>query len=255
VGAHPKGLLTLATAVALLAATLGAGPSERTQLAPRLADVDAALTEAEQRLVRSEAIGVATGQVQNRFALRRDGKRRLKVCEDDELASLVTRSRTFGPAWRDAAQAARGAADRVIAMAERETVAPRLDSARRDRLERGEARAWEQAVAAAEAGAWHRRYVEGSFKSCGLHLTVADGMPVPGERTEREQAAPIAVIGLHFGTLCPDQVPANGEVALLAGPDACWAAGACDCEPVPVHPGAVLGPPGGLPPLDLEPRR
>lgn len=248
-------LRALFVALLLLIGATGAGPSEREQLSPTLADLDAALTEAERRLERSEAIGLAVGLVQNRFAQLRDGARRLPVCEDATLASLVTRSRTFGPAWRDAAQAARVAADRLSRMAERETVAPLLASARRARIADVEARAEEQAVAATEAGEWHRRYVESSFEDCELELARSEGLAAPGVRTPTERAAPIAVVGLHSGMLCPDQEPANGQVVLLAGPDACWSPGACDCEPAPVHPSAVLDAPGGHPPLDLRPQR
>jgi hypothetical protein len=242
----PSARRLLPLALALLF-TLGAAPSVETQLAPSIEDLDDALLEAERRLARSRAVGTAVGLIQNRFGELRDGERRLPVCEDDELASLVTRSRSFGPAWRDAAQSARVAADRVSIMATRETVASQLDDPRRERLAAVEAGAWQQALAAAEAGAWHRRYVESSFESCGLTLVPVPGLEVPGVRTPDELAAPIAVIGLHFGMLCPDQQQANGKVVLLAGPDACWSVAGCDCAPIPVHPGAVLGPADGLP--------
>jgi hypothetical protein len=216
-------------------------PKPLEQLAPTLADVHAALVSAELALVRSEAIGVAVGLIQNRLAPWRAESRRLPVCEEPEVASLVARSRRFGPAWRDAAQTARIDATRAEQMAARSTVQPILGRSRSERIDRAAAAARVQAEAAAEAGEWHRRFVESAFDDCETRLEPAAGFPPPGSIGQGEATRPTAVIGIDHGTVCPDQFPANGEVVLLPEPRACWSPGGCACTPEPVYPGAVLG--------------
>jgi hypothetical protein len=69
-------------------------------------------------------------------------------------------------------------------------------------------------------------------------LEPAPGIPSPGVPAAGERPG-IAVVGLGGGSICPLGLPAHGRVVVIDGP-ACVSRAGCACEPVPVHPGAVL---------------
>lgn len=234
-------LLAMRRVVLLLALWLGAAPAQADptaleQLAPRQAELDAALATAEETAARVGALAEATLLLQNALGEVRAQHRRLPVCDDPEVTSLVARSRVFGAAWRDAAQRLRVEVARLEGMAARGTATLRI--ARVNRLQDAAA---EHGADAALAGAWHGTFVETAFEECGPPLEPAPGL-VRAARAEGEVAGPVAVVVLDGGFLCPGHVPADGRVAVVP-PEGCLSRSACACEPEPLRPGAVLAPP------------
>jgi len=222
--------MLLRVALLLLISPALAGPSALEQLAPTQAELDTALGEAEAAVQRAEALQEASLLLQNALGQRRASQRRLPVCEEPEITSLVARARVFGAAWRDAAQRLRVEASRVARMAARGTAtAPRV---RVDAVQRA---ARDQAASESLASLWHGTWVETAFTECGPPLRADDGLPrAPGE--ERPEVAVYLVGG---GFFCPSMIPADGRVAVV--PDVgCLSRSLCSCDPEPLLPGAVL---------------
>lgn len=209
-------------------------------LVPSWSDYRAQRSSVRQHLDDAEAHAQAVGLLQNHFAGFRATAEKLDVCGDPQLESLVARLRAFGPAWRDAVQAARAAWARLEATRRSPGVAPLLDVAERLALADLEGRLQHQARACTEASQWHRRWVETAFVECGPRLRAAPGLPPPGARAPGEESAPVAVIGIGGGLLCPGRLPADGRPVVLPTGRGCVARRTCDCAEAPVEAGAVL---------------
>ncbi len=214
----------------LLCSTTSAGPSLLEQVAPTPAEARAQRVAAREALERAQAIGQAALLLQNALGAERARSERLAVCSEPGVTSLVARMRAFGAAWRDAVQLAR------VEVSRAEDMAARTGGSVSDLVEQ----VGRETQRAAEGDAWHRRYVESAFVECGPKLAAWPGIEVPGVPGAGEARLGIAVIGLGGGSLCPDYLPADGRVVVLTGNVACVSRSACDCEPQPVDPGAVL---------------
>lgn len=195
-------------------------------LAPGPGELVEAEAELEVRVLQAEAIGRATGRLQN-----------ATVHEEDPCAKgFLKRAIAFATAWRDAAQRARVQADRTVMIAASPTLTPLVDEARTAQIETLRARAERQAVAWLEFDQLQRR----SKVRCEGPLQPALGLSDPTPRALGEEGAPIAIWVLQ-GTLCPGARDRTG-VAVVRGPVCVDLDPACACEPIEVQPGAVLAP-------------
>ncbi len=218
---------------------LGADPVAR--LAPGPAELTESLRATELRARRAEAIETASSRLQNAWGERlATGQVGARPCDAPLDRSLLVRTAVFGPALRDATQAARAARDRLVEIAAAPTVAPLLDPETRAELDAATDRVRRLEAAYVESLAWQSTYVR-LTRACGDAPEPAAGLADPN----LQQAAahgPVAVIGVG-GVLCPGAAPADGRVHLVAGEACVQAAPPCACTPSPVLPGAVLGPP------------
>ncbi len=217
----------------LLLGPAHADPGPLEQLAPTQEELDEALLQGEAALARSQALQEAVLLLQGALGERRGEARRLPVCEEPQVTSLVARSRVFGAAWRDAAQRLRVEADRVGRMAARGTAV-----AGAGRVARLAEDAATQAESAALAGAWHGTFVETAFKECGPALVATPGLE-RAARAEGEPEGDVALIARGGGFLCPGLSPADGRV-VVASPRGCVSRSACSCAEAPLLPGAVI---------------
>lgn len=206
-------------------------------LAPGPRELAAAEDELAARLVAAEAIGRAVARLQGAWASL-PGKG--APCKDPARGPLSVRFRHFADAWHDAVQRVRVQAERTSRTAQAPTVVPILDPERTRVLDALTARARSQEAAWLELVAWTARAMP---RACDLPLVPAEGIPDPIVRTEAEAVGAIAVTATGGGWLCPAAIPAEGQVAVIAG-SACWSEQPhCACDPARVHPAAVLGPP------------
>jgi hypothetical protein len=216
----------------LLLLIISAGPD---WLVPDLDLYAAQVRALEAKLGQAEAIEIALARVQNQLA------ERLRVgrghCQDAEGQSLVARSRVFGPALRDAVQAARAEEARVRALQEAATIAPLIDDRERARVRRLAAAVKSSHRKFLVSAEWQRRFVERQAP-CHPSLATAPGLPEPDGDPPK---APVAVIGIGGGRVCPAGVRAEG-VIVLERPAACYGGEVCACTPSAILPGAVLGP-------------
>ncbi len=210
-----------------------ADPAALEQLAPTQAELEEALAHAEAAASRAAALQEASLLLQNALGAARARTRRLPVCEDPELTSVVARARVFGAAWRDAAQRLRVEAARLEGMAARGTAA--IDG---DRLAAVLRAADEGARSEALASTWHASFVETAFVECGPPLDAAPGLR-RAARAAGEAEGPVAVHLSGGGFLCPGLVAADGRVAVV-DPRGCISRSACSCEPAALLPGAVI---------------
>ncbi len=214
----------------LLCSNASAGPSLLEQVAPTATEAEAQQRVAGEALARAKAIGQGALLIQNALGDERARSKRLAVCSEPEVTSLVARMRAFGAAWRDAVQLAR------VEVARAQDMAARAGRSAVELVELVD----QETRRAAEADAWHRRYIESAFEECGPELEPTAGIDVPGVTAGGEARLGVAVIGLGGGSICPDYLPADGRVVVLTGREACVSRSACACEPEPVSPGAVL---------------
>jgi hypothetical protein len=217
------------------------GSSASSALAPGQPEFVEHRRALEVKLQQLEAVHVAVSRIHNALgSLLSDPKQ--KVCDSDFGRSLIARSRLFGTTYRDAAQSARMEADRVRFYLVAPTVAPLIPDDDRSEavalLERTETRV----RAYLEAQAWQNRFVEPLGSRCTLPLSPVEGLAGVGPNGATD-GAPIAVIGIGNGRICPGNVPADGRVRFVFSAKACYGGPDCACEPRPVLPGAVLGPP------------
>lgn len=218
-------LTTLPAARATPAEALAPGPRE-------LAEAQAELAS---RLATSEAIGRAVSRLQTAWVTSPG-----KGCEDPDRAALADRARHFARAWHDAVQRVRVQADRTARLVASPTVVPVVDAERRAGIDALMARVDSQEQGWLELVAWSAR---ARLQDCGVGLRPSPGLPDATVRPEGERRAAVAVTAVGGGFLCPLGAPADGAVAVVAGA-ACWAEQSfCGCDPAPVEPGAVLGPP------------
>lgn len=206
------------------------------QIAPGPDELRASINVGVDRLLLAEAIGSAVERLHNRVV---DLSRALgpKLCEDPEAAGVLSRADLFARAHRDAAQDLRAQSDRIARIAASPGLAAVVaDERLAAELANLDARARHQARVHLEMAAWHRRYVAPKRAKCPSPVAPAPGLGAT--------AAIVAIAGVGGGTLCPMNVPADGRVVIARGGTACYGVRACDCLPLPVAAGAVLGPPG-----------
>ena len=203
-------------------------------VAPGEDELRSALDALEETLVRAEAVHEALGLLQN--ALAADEYDPLR-CDDPAVASLVARSRVFGAAHRDAAQAARVRLERLTRVMASQTVAELLPGPLGAKGAALQGRAELQVRRQREAASWQWHYLEQrrGIERCGQHVGEAPGFPspVPGRAAD----APVAIWA--EGRLCPSEDLARG-VVIVSG-RVCVDM-QCDCRPAVVLPGAALAP-------------
>lgn len=216
-------------------------------LAPGPTELAESLAAIEAQTTRAEAIATAASRLQNAWAVGVVVPGLREPCADPAARSVAARLQLLGPAWRRAAQAARAEEDRLEVIVAAPTVAPLLDAATAERIAGLRARVAHQGRVYQEHVAWHRAHVVRA--RCAGTLATAPGIPLATPLPALEQHRPVAV-GVAGGFACPGPVPA-GEVAVLPEGLGCWSATPdCACEPQPMLPGAVLGPPAALLPPD-----
>lgn len=218
---------------------LAFGPAD---LAPAVQDLDAAWSRLVQLVSASQAAGTATLALQVQWTQRPAPK---GTCDDHDRLALGWRIERFGTAWREAAQAARVQADRVVGLRTRPTVAPLVDERRRSEISAMVASVDAQVAAFLQASAWEVSYIRPVLAACplaGVGLASAEqNMPV---LARQDAVLAVAVLAMADGFVCPGGIRAEESVILVEHGAACWAADAsCACTPGPVFPGAVLGPP------------
>lgn len=257
---HPRSALAALLALALLGGPLAigtagaAGPAELAPGAPELLDAQGRL---DALLVTSRAVAAATSRLQVAWTLRVPPKE--DPCEDAERLGIGWRVERFGAAWREAAQAARAQAERVRRIRAAPTVAPLVDARWAAQLDALDAEAARQGKAFLESSAWQTTYVRPVLGACPVPPVAADpGIEMVAASVRGEPDAPVAVLAVGDGWVCPGGIRADDAVVLVEGGAACWSASqGCGCTPVPVFPGAVVGPPkepaGDVPELQLDP--
>jgi hypothetical protein len=203
-----------------------------------------ALTE---KLAQADALGVALMRIQNAIGGILSSAPQ-KPCESEQARSLAARTRPLGAAYRDAAQSARAEAARVRSLMQAPTLAPLLQEEDRNATESLLQRSGAHSHQYLESAAWQERFVEPLLRQCQVKLVPAEGLPGAGPAGEREEGSPVAVLGIGGGRICPGNYAADGRVLVLLSPKACYGGPACACEPRPVLPGAVLGPPAATSP-------
>lgn len=218
---------------------LAFGPAD---LAPAVQDLDAAWSRLVQLVSASQAAGTATLALQVEWTQRPLAK---GTCDDHDRLALGWRIERFGTAWREATQAARIQADRVVSLRARPTVAPLVDERRRGEISALVAEVDAQTRAFLQASAWEVSYIRPVLAACpiagvGLDLA-ARNAPV---LARQDAVLPVAILAMADGFVCPGGIQAEEAVILVEHGQACWAADAsCACTPQQVFPGAVLGPP------------
>lgn len=225
---------------------LGALPAS---LAPGAPELHEAQNRLDALLAVERAVATATARTQAAWAARTaltppKGQRLPGPCADPERVGLGWRIEHFGAAWREAAQAVTAQAERVRTVRRSPVAAPLVDAAWAAALDADLAAADRARVAFLEASAWEARHVRPVLAKCPAPpLLAAPGFALPGPGERGAAPAPVAVLALGAGQVCPGGERAEEGVVLLADGRGCWEAGpACVCAPEPVLPGAVLGP-------------
>lgn len=231
-----------AVAVGLVAA--GGAPAaamEPWALAPGPPEFRAAADELEQRVADAEAAGRTISRLHNAW-VERSPLAAEDPCQDRLASSIAARSRAFGDGYRDLLQAARVQVARVAALAAAPTVAAIVDGRTAARLDALSARIDRHERAYAEMVAWQYLYVAPFDRTCDPELSPAEGLPGRAPVASDDPFVAVAIIGVGGGTVCPAFAPADGRVVIARDGRACLGDLACACEPLPVLPGAVLGP-------------
>jgi hypothetical protein len=233
--------------VSVLTASAAPPPSPASRaLAPGQPDYLHHRRALAERLAEADAVGVALTRVHNSLGgLLSAGL--AKPCESERARSLAARTRPLGAAYRDAAQSARAEAARVRTLLQAPTLAPLLQDEDRNAAEGLLQRSAAHARRYLELHAWQERFVEPFLRQCDAKLVPAEGLPGAGPTGPGNEEGPVAVLGLGGGRICPGNYVADGRVLILLSPKACYGGPTCTCEPRPVLPGAVLGPPAGAP--------
>lgn len=234
--------------VGLLAASV-AFAIDPAAIAPGAPELDDAEGRLRHLLKMSVATGDAVTRMQSTWALLPGGDTR--SCDDEVRLQLGWRIERFGAAWREAAQASRVQASRLHAMQRSPTVLPLVDDTWTSRLDGLEADVDREVRGFLAASAWEKQFVRPWIEACPtVELAQHPGLPSNAVKAAEDLATPTAVLGLGDGWVCPARVRADGGVAFVDDGRACWAPdSSCQCEPVPVNPGAVLGAPAPEPAL------
>ncbi|MBN2798319.1 MAG: hypothetical protein JXX28_04165 [Deltaproteobacteria bacterium] len=212
-------------------------------LAPTPRDLHQHLDTLDRELLVASALEETVARLQNGWV--ETGAADRSSCADPDAASLAARMVAFGASWRDAAQRALGARDRVAQLWDGPTLTPLITDADRQRFDQALTAVEAAQATYLEAAAWHQRYAEPYVLRCAPALTEASGLPRREHRPAEERPRATAIATLQPGFLCAgaDAVPVSG-VAVVEGERACYSTAPCACTPVPVSPGAVLGPAG-----------
>lgn len=226
--------------VLFLAAAVPAAADPVADIAPgpqELSEAQAALVE---RLVASEAIGVAVARLQSTLSSTQPVD---DLCRDPLRGPLSVKLRMFARAWHDAAQRVKVQADRVARISRNPTVTPIVDTDRRALLDGLLTRAKTQEAGYLELVAWFGRE---QTEVCDLVLATSSGIADPIVRASGEKRGAVAVWAQSPGFVCPkgakEGIVADNHVLIVAGP-VCWSEQQwCACEPKDADPGAVLGP-------------
>lgn len=230
----------------------------------------------------ADAVRAATSRLQAKWVLLgqpvNDAKGKPQAADPCAPArtEVAWRIEHFGAAWRESAQAAHAQALRVAQVRAAATVAPLVDGRWAERLRLLLERDDLDERAFMEASAWQSKFVRPWLDTCAdrvappavpvepVEQAAEDGsadsyddgsaslpngeqLPFVWERGRR--ATPVAVLATGDGYVCPGAIRADDAVVLLpvdASGDAlaCWSAStSCGCDPLPVYPGGVLGPP------------
>jgi hypothetical protein len=223
----------------ILALLLGAAPADLAPGAPELLEAEARL---RALLATSEAVGAATARLQVAWTAAPAPKK--APCADEARLEVGWRVERFGAAWREAAQAVRAQADRVRRLRSAPTVSPLVDSTWGRALDALQADAEREARAFVEASAWQVQYVRPVLGACVVPPPrPLPGIPMLSTPVRGVDRAPVAVLALGDGYVCPGGARADDAVVLVEGGEACWSASeTCGCVARPVEPGAVLGP-------------
>lgn len=209
-------------------------------LAPDYAYFATTLAEAEGAVREVVALGSALARTHNAWAERQT--KTAPPCDDLDAASLAARAPVLGAAYRDAIQTARARASRLTRLVVSPVLTPLLGARDRDRADRVVRATRDHARGYLEASAWQSTHVAAWSVRCKPELRPVAGIVSRAPRTTAESDPATAVIGLGGGRVCPGGHPADGRAVVVAGASACYGPTRCDCTPVPVAPGAVLGP-------------
>jgi hypothetical protein len=212
-----------------------AAAADPSLLAPGPRELREQMITLRGRLEEADAVGRAEARIHNALAQGQLPRGAAALCEDPAGRSLLARSRVFGSAYRDLVQIVRADAGRLRRLIAEPTLEPILRREQREHADALLARVDEHVRRYRELAAWQARYLEPAIRRCKPELVTAPGLP--GERQQRT-----AVAGVGGGKICPGGQPADGSVVVLEDPRACHGATDCNCAPMPVTPGAVLGP-------------
>ncbi len=206
-------------------------------LAPSPLDFERILDETSALCERAEAIDAAVARVQN-AAAQSWSITSSKTPDALAVEPILLRDH------RDAVQSLRASSERLERISEAPTVAPVVIGARGERVKQLLERTRLLVRRYAEMLAWHERYVRPALARLegSPALSPRAGWPLPRVRASDDPLPRTAVIGIGGGLVCPDGLRADGSTVLLKGEIACYGESDCSCVPVPVAPGAVLGP-------------
>ncbi len=211
------------------------------RIAPSFDDAQVALERLDWLLAVGEATATALFRTHNRYATDRAELNRPPHCDDLRSLDLASRARLLGAGLRDAAQAARTQARRVERVLPAPTVRPLVDAQMEFRALRLLERAEVLERGYQESAVWHSRFVEAAMRRCPTVLEPAPGFDDPSPRAPDDtSSAQVAVVVAGPGKACPPGVR-FGSVAVVPAGLVCYGDEACDCEPAPVFPAAVIG--------------
>lgn len=202
---------------------------------PDLASFKERLVGAEDLANRAQHVGQVAMRMQN-ILTDQIYNRQLRC--DEATSSLLARERHLGHVYRDLLQAWRIEVGLLQEDRQAPTVAPLVVEADHSRMEEllialnHELQLW------STLAAWQQTRIEPWAGVCAAELVPASGLE--DWRPQDTRAEKVLVIGAGPGRICPPGVPAAGAVVLVEG-EACYAGTDCDCNPVPVSDGAVLG--------------
>jgi hypothetical protein len=226
-------------------------------LAPTLRETQSSIEKLEAFVADADATALALFRVHNRFGEHRRSFEGTPNCKQAWLVDLASRARFLGADLRDRVQSARAQRVRLDRMMLAATVEPLVDAETRFRTRKIIERVELLERRYLESVNWHSGYVERVARKCPTELQTSSGFagaglpPAEGEVSEddtvpadtvfgKKVRRPTAVIAEGGGVICPGEIPAKG-VVVLSKPSACWAPLRCDCNAVPVLPGAVIG--------------
>ncbi len=211
-------------------------------LAPGAQELAASEARFEELSAAAEATATAVLSLQTAWA---EGTPPKAPCDDHERLSLGWRLERFGAAWREATQALRAQTARLRTLAAEPTVSPLIIGEARTRLDTRLTRADAVADAFLQASAWEVSFIRPVLAACPLAGEGLDaGRANQPIAARGEGAGLVAVLARGDGVVCPGALRADDAVVLVSGGRACWAPDdTCACEPDPVYPAAVLGPP------------
>jgi len=267
--------------LALLLAVSDAGASRPSDLAPGAPELQEAELRLVNLLDGADAVRAATSRLQAKWVLMgqlvNDAKGKPQAVDPclPERTEVAWRIEHFGAAWRESAQAAHAQALRVAQVRAAATVAPLVDDRWAERLRQLLERDDSDERAFMEASAWQSKFVRPLLDTCPEKAApAAEAEPVRPPETDvltdtyddgsaslpngeqlafvwerGRRATPVAVLATGDGWVCPGALRADDAIVLLpVSPTgdalACWSASnSCGCDPLPVYPGGVLGPP------------